>query len=163
MSNTIKNIFYVDFVDFIEKNQNIMTKIKTQYLNLLSRLTRSDDISNDLFYNNLKQIDLIGKIIIGIIYDGDDDFQIVGSGTIIIEPKIIRGGMSVGHIEDIVVRDDFRGNGIAQSILNKLKEYGQNEKNCYKIILDCDESVVNVYKKNGFVVKGIQMAEYFEN
>ena len=34
------------------------------------------------------------------------------------------------------------------------------ENNCYKVILDCDENIKKVYSKNGFIIKGVQMAEY---
>ena len=46
-----------------------------------------------------------------------EEFIIIASGTIIIEPKIIRGGQNVGHIEDIVVKNNFRGKGISKAIL----------------------------------------------
>ena len=86
-------------------------------------------------------------------------FEIIGSGTIIIEPKIIRGCRFVGHIEDIVVHTNYRSCGICQNILNILKEIAINN-NCYKIILDCNESVKKVYEKNNFVNNGLQMSLY---
>ena len=67
----------------------------------------------------------------------------------------------MGHIEDIVVNSKYRGNKIAQNILNKLKYFGFTN-NCYKIILDCDNSLHKVYEMNGFEIKGLQMAKYFE-
>ncbi len=88
------------------------------------------------------------------------DIEIIASGSIIIEPKIIRGGKNVGHIEDIIVNKHFRGKGVSQKILDSLKLIAR-EKNCYKVIVDCCETVKKVYIKNGFSVKGIQMAEYF--
>jgi glucosamine-phosphate N-acetyltransferase len=88
-----------------------------------------------------------------------DDFDIIASGTIIIEPKIIRGGKSVGHIEDIVVKKEYRGNKIAQDIIEQLNGLAR-ENNCYKIILDCAENVKKVYENYGFEEKGYQMAVY---
>ena len=103
----------------------------------------------------------MGMIVVGVIYDkSNKTIEIVGSGTIIIEPKIIRGGANVGHIEDIVVAKHMQGKGISQKILNILKLIAR-ENNCYKVILDCEDSVKNVYLKNGFTLKGIQLAEYF--
>ena len=84
----------------------------------------------------------------------------MSSGNIIVEPKIIRGGKKVGHIEDIVVAEHMRGKGISQKILEMLKTIAR-DNNCYKVILDCDNDVKNVYIKNGFEVKGLQMAQYF--
>jgi glucosamine-phosphate N-acetyltransferase len=135
--------------------------IKNKYLNLLNELSESQNISNDLFLENIKKISTTGIIMVGYIGTiGMEDFDIVGSGTVYLEPKIIRSGKSVGHIEDIVVKSNFRGKKISQVILNELKEFAF-KSNCYKVILDCEESVCPVYKSNGFEIKGIQMAKYF--
>jgi glucosamine-phosphate N-acetyltransferase len=88
-----------------------------------------------------------------------DDFEIIASGPIIIEPKIIRGGKSVGHIEDIVVKYAYRGKQMVKEILQELQCIAR-EKNCYKIILDCSEHVKRVYEKYGFEEKGLQMTVY---
>jgi glucosamine-phosphate N-acetyltransferase len=36
-----------------------------------------------------------------------------------------------------------------------------NERQCYKVILDCDEANVGFYEKAGLVRKEVQMAKYF--
>jgi glucosamine-phosphate N-acetyltransferase len=153
-------IIYCDFVDFYFNNQILKENIKKQYLSLLGELTNVTEISDELFEINLKKINSIGKIFIGYVYQNDKSIELVGSGTIILEPKIIRSGMSVGHIEDIVVKSEWRGKKISQSILDKLTKFAF-ESNCYKIILDCVESIYPVYKSNGYEIKGIQMAKYF--
>lgn len=160
---SIGTITYCDFIDFYFNNTLNLTKIdiKNKYLKLLGELTNVDELDNDLFETNLNKINSMGKIIIGYVLDNETNcFEIVGSGTVIIEPKIIRGGKSVAHIEDIVVKKTYRGRKISQSILNELKEFAKL-KNCYKVILDCDEQVLGVYKSNGFESKGIQMGLYF--
>lgn len=146
------DIQYINLLDLI-KSTNI-NLIKSQYLNLLSMLTVVENMSDDLFIEKVNNISKIGMIIIAYTNE-----IIIGSGTIIIEQKIIRGGKNVGHIEDIVVHQDYRGKGICHNILNKLKDYAI-DNNCYKIILDCDDNIKEVYEKNGFVCKGLQMAIY---
>jgi glucosamine-phosphate N-acetyltransferase len=133
--------------------ENIVT-IKEQYLLLLEELTTVSDISNEHFFRNIQRINSMGQIIVGI-----EDGTILCSGTIIIEPKLIHGGRSVGHIEDIVVLEKGRNKGIAHDLLDHLKQIAV-QNNCYKIILDCNESLISFYEKNGFSQKGIQMAEY---
>jgi glucosamine-phosphate N-acetyltransferase len=157
----------VEFIllfDLLNKYPEQVENIKQQYLLLLSELTSANCISTELFLNNVERIHQIGKIIIGIINHISDksytNIEIVASGTIIIEPKIIRDGKNVGHIEDIVVKKRLRGKGISQEILHILKTMAR-ENNCYKVILDCDYAVKDVYIKNGFAVKGLQMVEYF--
>jgi len=117
-------------------------------------------IETKLFEENINKISEMGAIIVGFIIDTSGNIEIIASGTIIIEPKIIRQGKNVGHIEDIVVAPHMRGKRLSQEILNHLKRFAK-ESNCYKVILDCAEEVKNVYSKNNFIVKGLQMAEYF--
>ena len=143
-------------VDYPEQIENI----KEQYFLLLSELTSTSYLETQLFLTNIEKINKMGSIIVGIIIDNDNVVEIIASGTIIIEPKIIRGGQKVGHIEDIVVAKHMRGRGISQKILEGLKLIAR-ENNCYKVILDCDNQVKDVYIKNGFTVKGVQMVEYF--
>lgn len=154
-------IQYSNLFNFLHFYYSHSNKIKEMYLLLLSELTVTYDLQDELFYENLEKITDIGSIIIAYVsYPHESDFKIVGTGTIIMEPKIIRGGKKVGHIEDIVVTKEMRGKGISQKILDLLKLIAR-ENNCYKVILDCSEEVKEVYIKNGFEIKGIQMAEYF--
>lgn len=156
----MSEIKYINLSELLNANPNIIETIKTQYLLLLSELTVTNYIETSLFIKNVERISEMGAIIVGIIYNSPNDIEIIASGTIIVEPKLIREGRNVGHIEDIVVSKEMRGKGISQKILNILKLIAR-EKNCYKVILDCDENVKNVYIKNGFNIKGFQMAEYF--
>jgi glucosamine-phosphate N-acetyltransferase len=154
-------IQYTQLIDLIKQNPEHVHKIKEQYLFLLSELTSTNYIETSLFKKNIERINEMGTIVVGVLNDlSSNYFEIVASGTIIIEPKIIREGKNVGHIEDIVVAKHMRGKGISHKILDILKLFAR-ENNCYKVILDCDNEVKNVYIKNGLKVKGIQMAEYF--
>jgi len=154
-------IKFSKLIDLLNTYPKYIDRIKGRYLSLLSELTSTNYIENYLFIYNVERIHDFGAIFVA--YTGDplnDDFKIIASGTIIIEPKIIRDGKNAGHIEDIVVKKEYRGNGVSQTILNMLKEFAI-ENNCYKIILDCNNDVKNVYIKNGFEVKGLQMSQYF--
>lgn len=153
-------LHFTTLYQLCEDNNANIEQIKTSYLNLLNKLTFTPDITNDLFIQQLKKIDEMGLIIVCTNTNTiDENFKIIGSGTVIIEPKIIRGGKSVGHIEDIVVDERFRGRRIAQTILHMLKEFAR-KNNCYKVILDCYEEVCHIYTTNGFEIKGTQMAQY---
>ena len=156
----MSNVRYISLWDFIQFNKDKIEQIKGQYLLLLSNLSSTEYLDTQLFLKNITAIFDMGVILIGIIYDSNNNFEIIATGTIIIEPKIIRKGKNVGHIEDIVVSPQMRGKGISQKILEMLKQVAK-EYNCYKVILDCSEHVKNVYYKNGFEIKGIQMAQYF--
>jgi glucosamine-phosphate N-acetyltransferase len=157
----MSEIKYTPLIDLINTYPDNIETIKNQYLLLLSELTSTSYIETSLFLENIQKIHQMGKIIVGTInHKSTSNIEIVASGTIIIEPKIIREGKNVGHIEDIVVAKHMRGKGVSQQILHILKTIAR-ENNCYKIILDCDNAVKNVYIKNGLDIKGIQMTEYF--
>lgn len=170
--HSVNTIFYCNFIEFIKRNQTNILEIKQSYLELLSNLTETPNISTNLFMENIKEIENISGMItiayIGNLNNFNDieysnelnNFKIIGSGTVILEPKIIRSGKYVGHIEDIVIDPNFRGQHIAQTILSMLKSYCI-AKNCYKVILDCDPNLQTFYEKNDFEIKGIQMAKYF--
>lgn len=163
-------ICYCNFIEFIKRHVGKIQEIKQSYLELLSNLTETPDISTSLFLENIQEIENISGLItiayIGDINDSEysnesnNNFKIIGSGTVILEPKIIRSGKYVGHIEDIVIDPNFRGKYIGQTILSILKSYCET-KNCYKVILDCDPDLQTFYEKNDFKLKGIQMAKYF--
>ncbi len=152
---------FIKLCDLIERYSEKIEIIKLKYLDLLSQLTQVSMLDEETFITLTKDIFKMGSII--ICYKNNPlspEFDIVASGTIIIEPKIIRGGKPVGHIEDIVTSSSYRGKGLGQDILELLIQEGR-EKNCYKIILDCLENLEAFYSKSGFEKKGIQMSLYF--
>jgi glucosamine-phosphate N-acetyltransferase len=162
------NINFSTLYDFTTTNFSNISKINNSYQQLMSQLSDSPKLSDGDFFIKLAEINKINGLIfilyIGSIDDQEandfnDNFKIIASGTILIEPKIIHNS-SVGHIEDIVVDSNFRGKGLANKILTKIKTYAFNEKNVYKIILDCSPELEPVYQKNEFIKKGIQMALY---
>jgi len=84
------------------------------------------------------------------------DGKIVGSATLHLQQKIIRNGGIAGCIEDVVVREDYRGNNIGSQLIQELIKKAENF-GCYKIILSCFPERINFYKKNGFNQESITM------
>ena len=92
--------------------------------------------ASDLEENNAKLI--LKKIRSNqnhVIMVADLEGQIVGSITLLIEPKFIHQGGLVGHIEDVVVRSELQSKGIGEQLVNAALEYAKNH-GCYKTILD---------------------------
>ena len=153
-------IKYAKLIDLINESPHNIDIIKEKYLSLLSELTITPDLDTNLFNQKITLINQMGCIIVAYIDNPTSNkFKIIASGTIIIEPKIIRGCKNVGHIEDIVVCEEYRENGICNDILEMLKTIAR-EKDCYKIILDCFENLKRVYSKANFKESGIQMSLY---
>lgn len=154
-------IFYTTLCKYLEENPDSLEEIKNQYLYLLSFLTSTTDLDANFFYQQVMNISITGDIMVGYTIDKETNkHMIVGSGTIIYEPKLIHGGRNVGHIEDIVVHPEHRGEGVATTILFILSDMAK-EKDCYKVILDCKPELAHVYQKTGFEKKGFQMSKYF--
>ena len=143
----------------IEENSSQVEEIIEQYIKLLSQLTEAPMLSKDEFMKNLLEIKNMGYIYLCYYTNTENKICIIGSGTIIFEPKIIRNGKYVGHIEDIVVDNNFRSMGISKKIIDQLIHLAK-EKNCYKIILECKDNLCDFYEKNGFERHGVQMSKY---
>jgi glucosamine-phosphate N-acetyltransferase len=132
-------------------------------LELCRKLSDSPDISEDLFVKNILKINENGILLIGYIGDPKTNkFDIIATGTVFVESKIIHGGRPVAHIEDIVVHEKHRNKNVAKNIIESLKIYAQ-ENGCYKVILNCNNFVKPVYEKCGFVEHGKQMSLYFHD
>ena len=130
---------------------------------LIIRKILESDLENGFLesLDNLKQasdLDLnIAKKILRKILDDENhiihvaemDGMIVGSTTLLIEQKFIHKGGLVGHIEDVVVKKEFEGQGIGMKLVKSLLDVAK-QKNCYKTILNCKDNLKPYYAKMGF-------------
>ena len=91
-----------------------------------------------------------------IIHVAELDGEIVGSTTLLIEPKFIHQGGFVGHIEDVAVKKEFEGQGIGMKLVLSLLDVAK-ERKCYKTILNCEDELVSFYEKIGFRQKTNEM------
>ncbi len=116
------------------------------FLNSLDTLREASNISKEkaLEIFNLIQSNPNHIIVVAEIND-----RIVGSTTLLIEPKFIHQGGFVGHIEDVVVSKEFQGNQIGEKIVKYTLELAKKH-NCYKTILNCSDEVKQFYEKIGF-------------
>ncbi len=74
---------------------------------------------------------------------------VVGTASIHILHKFIHRCGYVGLIEDVVVLDSHRGQGIGEALVLRAISYaGVNQ--CYKVILDCSLNNIPFYEKCGF-------------
>lgn len=136
-----------------------ITDYELGYLNVLSDLTKVGTISKTEWLNQYRIISSNPFIQIWVIHDTVDN-QIVGTATLLLEPKFIHNCGLVGHIEDVVLKKSTQGTGLGKQIVTFLAEKAKL-RGCYKVILDCTEQTIPFYEKCGFTVKDTQMAIYF--
>lgn len=77
------------------------------------------------------------------------DGRVVGTASLLIEPKFIHNGGVTGHVEDVAVHPECQGKGIGALLVDRVLEESRKE-GCYKVILDCAEKVMPFYEKLGF-------------
>lgn len=137
---------------YLVETINDKSKFIINLFKLLSQLTVSPILKyNDVLsiVNNLNNNHYI------FIYENFEKVPI-GIITLFIEQKLIHGGKCVGHIEDLVVDNNYLGKGIASELINYCVNIAE-ENNCYKIILDCKEELIPFYNKNNFKQQGVCM------
>jgi glucosamine-phosphate N-acetyltransferase len=88
------------------------------------------------------------------------DNQIVATGTLFIEPKLIHDVSKIGHIEDIIVSKEYRKMGLGKKMINYLVNLAKQQK-CYKVILNCTNNYISFYEKCSFKLTNNQMSIYF--
>jgi len=128
--------------------------LENGFLETLNHLKSVGNLSIENAKGILRKIksDPNNKIFIAINEDGN----VIGSTTLIIEQKFIHEGGLVGHVEDVVTHKDFRNVGIGKALVEKAAKVAK-DAGCYKVILDCSEENVPFYGNIGFRRHGIEM------
>ena len=77
--------------------------------------------------------------------------RVVGTATLVIEPKFIHHGGKIGHLEDVSVHKDFQKQGIGEGLVRHAIDEARR-LGCYKVILFCIDRLVPFYGRCGFHV-----------
>ena len=127
--------------------------LKNGFLESLDNLRQASNLEQNSARNILKKIFENEN---HIIHVAEFDGKIVGSATLLIEQKFIHEGGIVGHIEDVVVKKEFEGQGIGMKLVISLLGVAK-ERKCYKTILNCEDKLMPFYEKIGFKQKSNEM------
>ena len=118
------------------------------FLEVLENLL-STDIANKTAKDILKKIKSNPFHKIFVAQDDMND-KIVGTITLLVEPKFINKGMLVAYIEDISVRKGYEELGIGFKLVNYATNYAISNEDCKKILLYCSEKNKPFYEKLGY-------------
>lgn len=120
-----------------------------QYYPLINEF-RKTEFTNDQFIEFLNNIP--NNINIWVILDNN---IIIGTATLIYEPKLIFNITKLAHIEDVCILPTYRNNKVGSILIKYLIKIAKAD-NCYKITLTCSEKVSKFYLSNEFEKRGIQ-------
>jgi len=84
------------------------------------------------------------------VAEDTETHKIVGTATLLLEPKFINNGMIVGYIEDVAVRKGYERLGIGKQVIENVINYAKTIKHCTKILLYCSDKNRSFYEKLGF-------------
>jgi glucosamine-phosphate N-acetyltransferase len=144
------DIAYLHFRDIVLTDEMLIW-----YKALLSQLSNSisDTITANDMRNKLNRILVDDHYHIFFAIDAD---RIVGSCTLLLEETFLHDCSLNAHIENMVVDRQYRWQGIASVLLQMCIAHAR-QAGAYKIILDCVPQIQDVYIKNGFEMKAVQM------
>jgi glucosamine-phosphate N-acetyltransferase len=131
------------------------------FLAVLENLVPADIDNNEYAKNILQKIK---KNSLHKIFVAEDDLnsKIVGTITLLIEPKFINKGMQVGYIEDVSVRKGYEGLGIGSKLVNYATTYAISIEGCKKVLLYCSEKTKPFYEKLGYQLANDSFVMKFE-
>lgn len=144
----------IEIQDYYKYNQDYKL-----IFDILNELAETPVLSRQAYLEIINNLTDSHKIFVCIKNDNKNDNKIfipIGIITLLIEQKLIHGGLKIAHIEDLVVEKNFRRLNIGKKLLEHCIDYARVRR-CYKVILDCSESLENYYTFNHFHKSGIQM------
>ena len=123
------------------------------YMNLINYFTKNPrSVSFEEFKENLTNN----------IFVIEKNNIIIASIKLLIEKKLHNNFVNMCHIEDFVILEKYRGQGYGKQLMDFAKKYAK-ENNCYKIVLNCNDDIIEFYKKQDFIVKGTEMSYYLQS
>jgi glucosamine-phosphate N-acetyltransferase len=125
-------------------------------LEVLENLAPVGERDKTAAHNIFQQIksNPLRKVFVAIKKDegeGDSNNQglVIGTTTLLVEPKFIFGGARFGHIEDVAVRKGYERIGIGSKLVSYATESAA-KMGCMKTVLYCSDDRMYFYKKLGY-------------
>lgn len=131
-----------------------------QYLLTLSVLTTVGEVTEAQFLELVTHWSKYSEIYHPkVIVDSENN--VVATGMLLVEQKLIHGCGKVGHIEDIAVAKSQQGKKLGNLLIEYLSKLAEDE-GCYKVILDCSRTNVGFYEKCGYKDAGVEMSRRYD-
>jgi glucosamine-phosphate N-acetyltransferase len=131
------------------------------FLNVLENLV-PPDIGNKGHAKNILQKIKMNPLHKIFVAEDDSNGKVVGTTTLLIEPKFINKGMQVGYIEDVSVRKEYEGLGIGSKLVTYATTYAISIEGCRKVLLYCSQKTKPFYEKLGYQLANDSFVMKFE-
>ena len=123
-------------------------------LDVLENLAPVGELDRTAALNILQQIksNPLHKVFVAVQEDENDDQNeglIIGTTTLLVEPKFIFGGTRFGHLEDVAVRKEYEGIGIGSKLVRHATEWAA-KMGCTRTVLYCSDERMSFYKRLGY-------------
>ncbi|CAG7731875.1 unnamed protein product [Allacma fusca] len=119
------------------------------FLQLLGQLTSVGDVTEDQFRETFKKMKSSPDTYFVTVIEDVNTGDVIGTTTLFIEQKFIRGCARRARIEDVVVNDKYRGKQLGKFLVIVLVLLAKS-LGCYKISLDCRDTMIPFYESLGF-------------
>ena len=101
-----------DFVASKEVRSLVAEDYNRGYLSLLSKLATVGDVTEAQFADQVKVLQAKGEDYNVLVIEDQTGSRVLATGTLLVEHKFIHACGKVGHIEDVVVLPEARGQGL---------------------------------------------------
>lgn len=132
----------------------------TNYVDTLRVLTSVGEVSAEQFAQLVATWKKAPEIYFPRVI-ADEHNNVVATGMLVVEQKLIHGCGKVGHIEDIAVLASQQGKKLGNALIQLLSDIAK-EQACYKVILDCLPHNVGFYEKCGYKNAGVEMTKRYD-
>jgi len=119
------------------------------FLKLLEQLTSVGDVSEEKFKETFKRMKTQSDTYYVTVIEDCNTGDVIGSATLFLEQKFIHDCAKRARIEDVVVDDRFRGKQLGKLLVVVLVLLAK-KLGCYKISLDCKDTMIPFYEGLGF-------------
>jgi glucosamine-phosphate N-acetyltransferase len=126
-------------------------------LEVLENLAPVGKLDRAAAHNIFQQIksNPLHKIFVAVLedgYDGQGRELIIGTTTLLVEPKFIFGGTRFGHVEDVAVRREYEGLGIGSKLVRHATEVA-TKMGCMRAVLYCSDDRMSFYERMGYTYR----------
>ena len=153
LSKNKEPVQYNTSLDLASIRELILDDLDNGFLETLdSLIPGTSDLGRNSARSRLEEIRLnpLHRILVAVIAQGEACKElVVGTTTLLVEPKFIFHGGRVGHIEDVSVRKGYQNTGLGRRLVMNAIHVAK-EMGCVKLVLDCSDETMPFYEKLGF-------------